>query len=198
VIGISGGIAAGKSAAAGALAGPDGLIIAADAIAHEVLESPEVTQHIAQHFGPSALGADGRPDRAALASAVFADPAKREQLEGWIHPAVRARISALLSRARAEAIPVVVLDVPLLFENDADHHLVDVCDALVFVDAPASVREARAMRDRGWAAGEVARREAAQLPLEDKRAASHFVLSNDGDLNTLKLEADRVLETLQS
>ena len=198
VLGISGGIAAGKSAAARALAGPDGWVLSADALAHEVLASPAVTAKVAAHFGQEALGPHGHPDRAALAAIVFRDPVKRELLEGWIHPAVRARISTLLESARAESVPVVVLDVPLLFENDAAHDLIARCDALVFVDAPAASREARARRDRSWAAGEVARREALQLPLGEKRAASHFQIQNDGDLDALHREAERVLDALRT
>lgn len=197
-IGIAGGIASGKSAAARALAGPDGRLIQADALAHEVLASPEVSAKVEAAFGLDALGPDGTPDRAALARIVFADPDKREALEGWIHPAVRARISALLSGARREAIPVVVLDVPLLFENDPDHHLVAECDALVFVDAPPELRDARAQRDRGWQPGEVARREALQRPLAEKRAACHFVISNSSDLDALQNEANRVLDALRT
>jgi len=198
VIGISGGIASGKSAAARALAGSSGLVIAADAIAHEVLAGPELTAHVREAFGAGALGADGKPDRAALARIVFSDPLKRERLEGWIHPAVRARISTLLNEARREATPVVVLDVPLLFENDPDHHLVAECDALVFVDADAKIRDARAVRDRGWQPGEVARREALQRPLAEKRAASPFVISNNSDLDALQVETHRVLDALRT
>lgn len=198
VIGISGGIASGKSSAARALAGRDGRVISADDLAHEVLASPEVTAQVAAHFGPEAIGPDGKPDRKALAAQVFRDPKQRERLEGWIHPAVRARISALLESARAESVPVVVLDVPLLFENDPAHDLIASCDVLVFVDAPAPSRDARAARDRGWAPGEVARREAAQMPLAKKRDASHFRIQNDGDLEALQREAQRVLDALRT
>lgn len=196
VLGISGGVASGKSQAAQALAGPTGRIIAADAIAHDVLGSAEVTAQIREHFGPGLLDADGRPSRPALAEVVFSDPAKRHLLESWIHPRVRARIVGLLERARLDAVPVTVLDVPLLFENDDQHHLLAQCDALVFVDAPASDRDARAVAHRGWAPGEVARREALQVPLDRKRDASHFIIRNDGDLDDLRREAKRVLDAL--
>lgn len=198
VLGISGGIASGKSAAAQVLAGESGHIIAADAIAHQVLASPEVSDLVATNFGPGALGPDGTPDRAALGELVFSIPSNRKLLESWIHPAVRARIFADLKSAAAKATPVVVLDVPLLFENDADHNLVAACDYLVFVDAPADQRDARAVANRGWAAGEVARREALQLPLETKRSASHHVIQNDGDIDHLRREAKRVLDAIRT
>ena len=75
--------------------------------------------------------------------------------------------------------PRVVLDVPLLLENDAQHGLAQLCDVLVFVDAPAEERERRAQRERGWPRGEVARREAAQLALSEKKKRAHHVLHND-------------------
>ena len=196
VVGISGGVAAGKSSAAKALAGPDGRVIAADRIAHEVLASDAVVAQLRATFGEAVLDADGRPSRPALAELVFSDPDKRRTLEGWIHPGVRARITDLLESARGDAVPIVVLDVPLLFENDPQHHLVDRCHALVFVDTPAAVRDARAVADRGWQAGEVARREALQVPLDEKRAASHFTLHNAGDPAALQREAARIRAAL--
>ena len=196
VLGISGGVAAGKSMAAEALAGDLGRIISADAIAHEVLNSSEVTARISATFGAALLGPDGKPSRPELARIVFADPSKREQLESWIHPGVRARILALLESAVRDAVPVVVLDVPLLFENDDKHHFIAHCDALVFVEAPASDRDARAVQHRGWAPGEVARREALQTPLAHKKSASHFVIHNDGDPDHLQREAQRILDAL--
>lgn len=185
VLAVLGGIASGKSAAAGALAGADGTVVAADALAHEVLAQDEVAALVGEHFGPEALGPDGRPDRATLARVVFADPERRRILEGWIHPRVRATIRARLDEARLRGVPVVVLDVPLLLENDSESRLASECDALVFVDAPAAERDRRAVRDRGWSPGDVARRERAQLPLEAKRARADHVLANDGTTEAL-------------
>lgn len=183
VIGILGGIASGKSAAARFLAGADGAVIDADALAHEVLASDEVTALVTARFGARALGPDGRPDRGALARVVFEDASARADLEGWIHPRVRDRIRAALERARSMA--VVVLDVPLLLENDAVHHLRERCHALVYVDTDPHDRAARAAATRGWTADEVARREASQLPQETKRDAADHVLANDADLDAL-------------
>lgn len=183
VVGVLGGIASGKSLVARLLAGPRGLVLSADAIAHEVLESPEVRALLLDRFGPSALGPDGQVDRAAVARAVFGPEgaARRAELEGWTHPRVRDRIWARLEQARASGIPRVVLDVPLLLENDERHGLARVCDALVFVDAPEAERDRRARESRGWAPGEVARREAAQWPLaEKKRRASHVIPNTEG------------------
>ncbi len=193
VLGVLGGIASGKSAVSDAIAGPTGLAISADAIAREILNSPEVAQKISASFGPEFLNPDGLPDRELLASQIFANSERRKLLESWIHPLVRARILAELEQARAKGLPRVALDVPLLLENDAKHGFVALCDALLFIEVPADVRELRAVANRGWAAGEVARREATQLPLDEKRARADFIISNDGDLEHLSREVERVL-----
>lgn len=181
---VLGGIASGKSQVARGLAGATGLLIDADAIAHEVLASDEVTRLVRARFGSAVLGADGRPERAALARVVFADEAARRELEGWIHPRVRDRMRAELERAAH--FDVAVLDVPLLLENDAVHGLCALVDLLVFVDAPSAAREERARAARGWSAGEVARREAHQMPLEEKRARANVVIDNSGDQAALE------------
>ena len=103
-----------------------------------------------------------------------------------------------LSEHRAQGVPRIVLDVPLLFENDDDHHLLDECDALVFVDADERVREERALSNRGWPRGELARREACQAPLAQKRARSDHVIRNDGDLDQLAAAVRRLDDELEA
>jgi dephospho-CoA kinase len=197
VVGVLGGIASGKSAAAALLAGPGGVVIDADRIAREVLEEPRVRAELERAFGPGVLGPGGAPDRAALARLAFADPAARARLESLTHPPVRARVRALLDAARARGVPMIVLDVPLLLENDAQHGLVGECDTLVFVEAAPALREARARAARGWTEGEVARREAAQMPLAAKRARADHVLANEAGPAELAREAARVLGEIE-
>ena len=197
VVGILGGIASGKSAVAAALARDGGVAIDADAIAREVLASPALVERLRSAFGADVIGADGTPDRARLAARVFADPAARARLEGWTHPAVRARILADLAQARASGAPRIVLDVPLLLENDAQHGLASLCDVLVFVDADDAERDRRAVQNRGWEPGEVRRREAAQLPLAHKRERADFVIHNDGSPQQLDAAVRRILTELE-
>jgi dephospho-CoA kinase len=192
VIGVLGGIASGKSAVARMLAGERGVVIDADALAREALESAEVVARIRAELGPELIGEDGRPDREAVARRVFGSPEARKRLEGWIHPLVRERIRAGLAEARSAGRSPAVLDVPLLLENDAQHGLAGLCDFLVFVDADPALRERRAVERRSWKPGEVARRERTQMPLAEKRAKARYVIENDAGLDELAAAVARV------
>jgi len=196
VIGVAGGVAAGKSSVARALAGPDGVVVDADQLAREELDSQAGRARLSERYGSAALGPDGRPDRAFLAQRVFAHPEERSWLEGWIHPAVQVRMRAALQTARAERVKRVILDVPLLFESEELHDLVQACDALVFVDAPIELREARAQAARGWGEGEVARRELTQISPAEKRERADYVIENSGDLADLHAAVSDVLAAL--
>lgn len=200
VLGVVGGVASGKSEVARRLAGADGLALSADAIAHEVLASPALRPLLLERFGPRALGADGLPDRAFLAARVFAPggAADRQALEGWTHPRVRARILERLEQARAERVPRVVLDVPLLLENDAEHGFARACDALVFVEVDEDERVRRARVQRGWERDELLRREAVQLPLAEKKRRASFHIANREGLDALDREVERVLRALEA
>jgi dephospho-CoA kinase len=198
VIGVLGGVASGKSTAARLLAGPEGVVIDADRLAREVLAEPEAVAWLARTFGHGVLDAAGRPDRGALAERVFASPAERERLEAFTHPRIRARIRAALEDARAAGRPRIVLDVPLLLENEAEHGLTAACNVLVFVEAGEAERERRARAGRGWSAGEIARRQAAQLALPHKRARARYVIRNDGTLAELERNVNQLLAALHA
>ena len=200
VLGVLGGIASGKSTAARLLAGPDGVVISADELAREALDSPAVLERVKTRFGAAAIGPDGRADRAELARLVFdaeRGPELLAELEGWTHPLVRDRIGERLRAARAAGASRIVLDVPLLLENDAQHGLARLCDVLVFVDVHDAERERRAQSTRGWKSGEVARREALQLPLAVKKRRAHHVLPNDQGLHELEEAVARLLPALR-
>lgn len=201
VLGLLGGIASGKSTVGRLLAGPRGVVIDADALAHEILDAPELVRRIRERFGDEVIGADGRPDREALARLVFAPgtgKAALAELQDWIHPRVRARILVLLSEARTAGVPRIVLDVPLLLEREGEDQggLVAQCDALVFVDSDDGEREERARRTRGWGPGEVALRESWQLPLEEKRRRADHVIQNNGTLEELERNVAEVLSRI--
>ncbi len=177
IIGIAGGIGSGKSSVARAFAELGCLVYDADAAVRETLTQDEVKRELVSWWGDGVLDASGEVDRKAVARIVFDAPAERARLEGLIHPRIHDIREAIIVRAEAdEAVVGVVIDAPLLFEVGLD----DGCDAVVFVDVPRAVREER-VRGRGWDGAELAKREAAQIGLEEKRARSDVVVSNTGD-----------------
>ena len=190
IIGLLGGIAAGKSTVAGLFSEHGFLVVDADAVAREVVAEPAVAQRIRDRFGAAVMRADGSLDRAELASLVFCDPSARKDLEAITHPEVRARIGADLQAARGRGEPVV-LDVPLLLEGG----LIEACDHCVFLEVDPAVRRARAA-ERGWEKGELERREANQAPLEDKRARCGFTVQNDGDLLATRAQVAEIVGQL--
>lgn len=194
VLGVLGGIASGKSAAARFLAGSGGVVLDADDISRAVLAEPATAIWLREAFGEGVLDPEGRPDREAIGRVVFADEAARKRLEGWIHPAVRARIREGLEEARAAGRSPIVLDVPLLLENDADHGLAGECAFLVYIETDAEERDRRAQERRGWAQGEVARRERVQIPQAEKRKRARYVVENRAGLEELEASLREVLD----
>ncbi len=182
MIGLLGGIASGKSRVAAIFEGLGAAVLDADRIAHEALDDGAVRDGVVAAFGPEVLDpATGRVSRPALGRRVFGDPAAVKRLEGLVHPAVHAEMGrrlAGLARPADEPRGVALLDVPLLAETGGTA----LCEETVFVDASRETRLERAMA-RGWSAEELARREAHQLPLAEKKARAGFVVSNDGSLD---------------
>jgi dephospho-CoA kinase len=189
-IGIVGGIGSGKSAVARALAALGCEVCISDDLAREVLEFPDVRSAIAS-AAPASARADGSIDRAALGRAIFADAALRRRVESVMHPRIeaarRAQFAAAPSGTRA-----FVIDAPLLLEVGLDRE----CDAILFVDAPREHRLARVAASRGWDAAELDRREAAQIPLESKRARATDVVVNDADAAVLGARTAAALEAI--
>jgi dephospho-CoA kinase len=185
MVGLTGGIGAGKSAVAGRLARNGAVIIDADLLAREVVApGTDGLAEIVGIFGPAVLTADGALDRPALAAKVFGDDEARRRLEGVIHPRVRVRTLEMTQAAARSAI--VVNDVPLLAEAAlaAAYHLV------IVVDAERDRRARRLAETRGMAAEEAAARMAAQAGDERRRAAADVVLDNNGTLDELFARVD--------
>ena len=143
-IGLTGGIASGKSTVAAELASLGAVVVDADALARSaVAPGTEGLARVREAFGPDAVAADGTMDRAAVAALVFDDPAARERLNAIIHPLVRAEGRRLVREAGRDA--VVVQDVPLLVETGQ----ADAYDLVLVVQADPGERVARMVRDRG-------------------------------------------------
>ena len=179
-MGLTGGIASGKSLVAEELAKLGAVVIDADVLAREVVEpgTPGLAAIVAR-FGDAVL-TDGRLDRARLGALVFADPAARRDLERIVHPAVRAR-AAELERAAGDAA-VVVHVIPLLVETGQT----DDFDRIVVVDVDPATQRERLLRRDGFTEAEADRRIAAQATRSDRLAAADVVLDNHGSVTQLQ------------
>lgn len=189
VIGLVGGIGSGKSTVAEELEMLGCVVVDSDRSAREILGRPEIKNILTGWWGAGILDGDGNVDRREVARIVFAEPIERERLEGVVHPLIKQERDALIDRIGEEGGGVVVVDAPLLFEAGVDKE----CEAVVFVDAPREARAERVAR-RGWDADELGRREAAQMPLEEKRRRSTYVVVNDGTREELR---ERVVEMVE-
>lgn len=194
VIGLAGGIAAGKSAVGAAFAARGALVIDSDKEAKDALDRPEVRGELVRWWGDGVLGPEGRIDRKKVAQVIFGDPAQRERLERLVHPLVRANRAEMVARADPRTTPAVVVDAPLLFEVGLDKE----CDVVVFVDAPREQRVARAKATRGWDEEEMAKREKAQVPVEEKRRLADHVVVNDSTLDALRARSNAVYDLILS
>jgi dephospho-CoA kinase len=192
VLGVTGGIGAGKSTVAAKLAERGARVLDADRIVRELYRGGAIPDRIAARFGAGVRASDGSIDRAALAAAVFEDPVARKDLEAIVHPGVRERVERQLRDWRAEGFRgIAVIDAALLVESTYEYPL----DALLVVVASEPRRLAR-LEARGMPEEEARRRMAAQAPDERKRARADFVVENDGSLDDLDRALDAVLAEL--
>jgi dephospho-CoA kinase len=192
-VGLTGGIGSGKSAVAKRLAHLGAVILDSDRMAREVVAAgtPGFAEVVAE-FGPSIVGANGELDRAELGRRVFGDEAARRRLEGIIHPRVREEL--VRRAAAAPPAAVVVNDVPLLVEAG----LKDQYQAVIVVFASEEIRIARLMRDRGMAEAEARSRISAQATDEQRHAVADFEIVNEGTLEELYAQVDKIWEKLSS
>jgi dephospho-CoA kinase len=193
-IGLTGGIAAGKSVAAQRLAERGAVLIDYDLLARDaVAPGSGGLADVVAAFGDAVLTPDGALDRPALAGVVFADPAARERLNAVVHPVVR-RLAAEREAAAAALDPaaVVVHDVPLLVETGR----ADAFHLVVVVQAPAVLRVERLVRTRDMDRTEAERRIAAQASDEERLAVADVVLDGSGAPDDLRAEVDALWDRL--
>jgi len=191
-VGLTGGVASGKSTVSAILAELGAVVVDADRLAREVVaKGSDGLAQVVAAFGPEVLTEEGEMDRAKIGALVFADEAQRRVLEGIIHPLVRARGAELEQAAGADA--VVVHDIPLLLETGQ----ADRFDAVVVVDVPTEVQVERMLRDRGWTEEDARARIAAQASREERRAVATYVIENTGTLEDLRERVTEVFERLK-
>ncbi len=184
VVGLTGGIGAGKSEALRSFAAHGAATLSSDAIVHDLYLDPEVRAAVVDHFGPGVVDAGGAVDRSAVAARVFTDTREREWLEALLLPRISRRFEAWRDAELAAGARLLVHEAPTLFEAGVE----DRYDAIVSVTAPAEVRERR----RPGAAERMAH----QLPEAEKAARSDFAFQNDGDLAALDRWVAELVEQL--
>ncbi len=190
-VGLTGGIASGKSTVSAILAELGAVIIDADALAREVVEkgTPGLAAVVAE-FGNDLLTPEGDLDRPAMGTLVFNDEGARKRLEAIVHPLVFERIVDVETHAPAGAL--VVHDIPLLAESGR----ADTFDAVIVVDTPAEVQVERMLRDRGWTREDAESRMSAQATRDDRNAIATYLIENTGTLEDLRRRVTEVFEGL--
>lgn len=194
LVGLTGGIGAGKSTVAALLAERGAIVIDADTIVRD-LQRPGTPIHrrIVELLGPGVVRPNGELHRAAIAEIVFADEEKRAALNAIVHPEVMRVIAERIEQLK-DTDHVVVLDVPLLVEVGGGEGL----DLTVVVEAADHVRVARLAGDRGMRAEEARARMAAQATAEERAALADVVIRNDGDEAELRKQVDALWERIEA
>jgi dephospho-CoA kinase len=178
LVGLTGGLATGKSTVSDVLRGLGCVVLDADVLAREVVEPGEpALAAIATEFGPDVLRADGTLDRKRLGAIVFADPARRRRVEAITHPAIRDRFLTRLAELEAQDFAgIVVWDAPVMIESGGYKAM----DRLVVVVTDPATQRARAVARDGDPA-DTDRKIASQMPLADKAKLADYVIDNSGD-----------------
>ena len=192
VLGLVGGIGAGKSTVATALARHGGKVVAGDPLGHEALEQPDILARVAQIWGErGVLTPDGKVDRKKFGRIVFPSPVERSRLEHLVHPYIEQRIREEIDKAVADpAVRFLVLDAAVMLEAGWD----GVCDKLIYVDAPRPVRLERVQRQRKWTDQDLANREAVQMPAEKKKERADAVVDNGGLPEATAAQVDELVK----
>ncbi len=190
LIGLTGGLGAGKSTALAALERLGAAVLSTDAVVHELYAGDEVRDAVRERWGP-AVAPGGAVDRAAIAEHAFSDDAERGWLEGLLWPRVGARVGEWIGELQRRPRPprAAVVETPLLFEAGMEGSY----DATIAIVASEDLRRERA-RGRGHAL--VSERVARQLPQEEKARRATFAVRNDGSVAELEAELSTILDKL--
>lgn len=193
VFGLTGGLGSGKSTVAELLRRQGVPVVSADELAREVvIPGSAGLAEVVTEFGADVLTKNGALDRRALGEIVFRDPNARTKLNAILHPRIQKLAQDRFQAAHAAGARLIGYDIPLLFETGA----AQAYRPVVVVHAPKSVRRARVLLRDGLDATEFERRDASQMPLEQKAAQADFVLENSGSRADLEQQVTELLPKL--
>lgn len=195
LVGLTGGIASGKSTVAKILQSLGAAIVNADDLAREVVEpGHEAWKEIVASFGADILQSDQTLDRQKLRTLIFNQPKARKRLESIIHPRVRALAEERIRQYAAAGYPVVIYEVPLLFEGNLQEWLRPV----ILVACDVETQTARLQKRDHLTAADAEKHIAAQMSLKDKRRLADYVIENNGSLEDLERQTRQILEELKA
>jgi dephospho-CoA kinase len=190
VLGLTGGVGMGKSAAARLLRERGVRVVDTDDLARQVVEPGQpALQEVREAFGPEVVGADGRLRRQEMARRVFADPAARRQLEAILHPRIRKLWREQVASWSVEGNALAVVVIPLLFETKAEAEL----DATICVACSLPTQEERLLARR-WSPDQIRQRIRAQWPIHQKIALADYLVWTEGGLDVHAAQIERILE----
>ena len=191
VVGLIGGIGAGKSTAGRCLAARGGVVIDCDQLGHDALETPAVMRQLVDRWGDGVRNSDGSANRRAIAGLVFDNPAERAWLESVVFPVIGRMADARIGLAGGDPTArFVVLDAAVLLEAGWKGR----CDRILYIDAPRELREQRVLARSHWTPADLTAREAAQWDADAKKSHADAVIANDGPEAALQVKIDHVLK----
>lgn len=191
IVGLTGGIASGKSTVSRILEQNAVPIIDADKVAREVVEvGSDGLAQVVKIFGPQVLTESGELNRHLLGSLIFKDELLRQQLNGVLQPLIRQRFKDRIEQLRAQQAELIVLDLPLLYEMQYEA----LCDEIIVVYVSEKVQLQRLMERNNYSQQEAEERMAAQLSLEEKRVRADVIFENDGKPTDLERQVLQWLE----
>ena len=190
-VGLTGGIGAGKSTVADLFSQKGAVVIRSDELAHQVIE-PQTPgfQQVIDRFGKDFINSEGYIDRAKLAQIVFKDDAALKDLENIVHPLVRSKTNQIIDQHTSETI--IVNEIPLLLEKKME----SLFDFLVIVISSEKNRLER-LSQRGLTAEQAIARMSKQVSDDERKAAADFLIVNDGNLDQLEADVEKIWQTLQ-
>jgi dephospho-CoA kinase len=193
IIGILGGIGCGKSTVAQCFTKLGCRVIDADAIAHQVLNEPDVVERLTNRWGVDVLDAAGVADRGRISERVFDSPEDLNFLNGLVHPRVLERAVAMIDTCQTDSETCgIVVDMPLLLEVGWEKK----CDFLVFVDCSDEKRRGRIAKNAKIDIEQLKKRENFQISLDKKKEKAHYVVSNNSDKSDMAEQIAQIFSSI--